>query len=527
MAQCEEGTDGEWVDVEFDSINVGDRVRGRFEDEEDGSARRTWSEGVVSRKLDHALQLEGFSYYYDSSRTWQRLTPATVAPRAGSWVQVLSSRRLRSGERARGESRTSGQVREGVVREVTHQGHVMFEGQTAAAGSSRRWSRWVPAPEVAEPALPAATWERVRPEDMAVGDIVKTQGDTAHWGCDVPEGAFQSLSFNYVYVDAGAGGGGWDAGRTWFRRVTAPEGEGAVTWLPVIPEQINVGDYVRGVDGGRESWAPLPVEGVVDRIDVENDSIRLAGDYEVSGSVLRVRDWTRRVTAPVAATPQPPSSPAITAPQVGDRFNRTYARAERATRENCEATRVAPRREGGWIVRYSWGGYNYTSDVSADGFITSGVAGRYELVSSAPAVESRPATSTPLPEWAVGLTLEQARKYIHDEARRLYRRGSNCHSGTRDFLRAARLPSDPDRAYPEPQAVDESERVRAFLAGVRLDALSTAEDHGKSISEVEGYLTAIGLTAPRPAHEDHTVNIRVPIGANVTQVLRDLGWEVR
>lgn len=372
MAQCEEGTDGEWVDVEFDSINVGDRVRGRFEDEEDGSARRTWSEGVVSRKLDHALQLEGFSYYYDSSRTWQRLTPATVAPRAGSWVQVLSSRRLRSGERARGESRTSGQVREGVVREVTHQGHVMFEGQTAAAGSSRRWSRWVP--------------------------------------------------------------------------------------------------------------------------------------------------------APVAPSTSPPT---FAAPRVGDRFNRTYAHAERATRENCEATRVAPRREGGWIVRYSWGGYNYTSDVSADGFITSGVAGRYELVSSAPAVESRPATSTPLPEWAVGLTLEQARKYIHDEARRLYRRGSNCHSGTRDFLRAARLPSDPDRAYPEPQAVDESERVRAFLAGVRLDALSTAEDHGKSISEVEGYLTAIGLTAPRPAHEDHTVNIRVPIGANVTQVLRDLGWEVR
>lgn len=450
MAQCEEGTDGEWVDVEFDSINVGDRVRGRFEDEEDGSARRTWSEGVVSRKLDHALQLEGFSYYYDSSRTWQRLTPATVAPRAGSWVQVLSSRRLRSGERARGESRTSGQVREGVVREVTHQGHVMFEGQTAAAGSSRRWSRWVPAPEVAEPAFPAATWERVRPEDMAVGDIVKTEGDAHQWGCDVPEGAFQSRSLGYVYVGAADGGGGWDVGRTWFRRVAGP-----------------------------------------------------------------------------VTTTTPTSPPPFAAPRVGDRFNRTYARAERATRENCEATRVAPRREGGWIVRYSWGGYNYTSDVSADGFITSGVAGRYELVSSAPAVESRPATSTPLPEWAVGLTLEQARKYIHDEARRLYRRGSNCHSGTRDFLRAARLPSDPDRAYPEPQAVDESERVRAFLAGVRLDALSTAEDHGKSISEVEGYLTAIGLTAPRPAHEDHTVNIRVPIGANVTQVLRDLGWEVR
>jgi hypothetical protein len=123
--------------------------------------------------------------------------------------------------------------------------------------------------------------------------------------------------------------------------------------------------------------------------------------------------------------------------------------------------------------------------------------------------------------------LEEARKHIHDEARRLYRRGNNCYSGTRDFLSAAGLPEDPDRAYPDPVQVDESEQVRAFLAKVRADALATASDHGKSMREVEGYLAAIGLTAPRPTHEDHTVSVRVPAGANVTQVLRDLGWEVR
>lgn len=127
------------------------------------------------------------------------------------------------------------------------------------------------------------------------------------------------------------------------------------------------------------------------------------------------------------------------------------------------------------------------------------------------------ADGTPLPDWAT--SLDAARRHVHARARQLFTSRDNCASGTADFLSAAGLP-DFRRDYPAPP--DETEQIREFLTLVREAAITTANRHGKSMSQVHTWLRREGITEPPPPPVTHTLNVQVPAGTTSEDIVRAL-----
>ncbi len=423
--------DGTWQSVTHAELREGDRVRST--NRPDGHV----TEGVVraltcsfNPHTNQAVQVEvseglppicqHFEY-----RTFERWVPTPTpetADEGGTWVPVASSRDLRPGDRARGVSR-AGQVREGVVEEVTTLGHVLFEEQESPAGNTRRWSKFVPVAE---------TWVPADPRTLAVGQRVRVRRQDSQW---VEGEITRAPDEVYAYVNHG----GYYLHRAYQVPGTAPaapEPETPAFAPPQAPAPaggawVRVGSSSEVDDGDRIRWKRYEdddewVEGIVSEVDADRD-VYLEGrdSYLYSGGVFE--RWT-----PDAA------------PQV----------------------------EG-------------------------------------------------LPGWAT--SLEAARRHVHAAARRLYLSGQNCDSGTRDFMEAAGLPSH-RREYPAPP--DESAQVAEFLAAVRQAALNTADRHGKSRRTIEAWLETEGIDEPKPTTRRVTIDVTVPIDADVNQVVRGLGWEV-
>jgi len=565
---------------------------------------------------------------------------ATPAPVGEYTWEPVDSQALRPGDYARGVLGDDGAADaafEGTVERITPMGYVKLDTRAARLSPERRWFKRVPAPAVPEVSLarpkvgsrinryydtgPRAGTPRLN------GEVTEVQDHDGYWHVNYRDGRAPCTA--RLYPNGHAVNVLESCPGRWEYVAPAP----VVTepaFEPVTPSQINVGDYVRGVDHGGNFWTAETVEGVVESIDregaidSEGGNVRIVGDYETNGHrELRDRSWTRRVSAPVAAAPEP-ETPVFAPPQVGERFNRTYDGDVRSTRRNCEVTHVSAIPDGsGWRVGYSWdGNRHYSLTLQLDGVIISGAArGRFERVEApalpllepdgwvpvedystlregdvvratpngiggrmqaqvtgsgphwftartltvieassngratdletwgnpvgyqygrepntvvwrgvtpAPSPEGETATPSapaptreaPIPAWAT--SLDAARRHVHAEAYRLYRRSDNCYGGTRDFLEAADLPTE--EAFPAPP--DESAEIRAFLLKVREAALSTASDHGKNIRQVEGWLDRHGIVAPPPALVERTIRVVVSPDTDVTGVLSGLGWQV-
>lgn len=113
------------------------------------------------------------------------------------------------------------------------------------------------------------------------------------------------------------------------------------------PTTLQPGEYVRAMNYGEESadgrvWQ----EGVVERVvDVASVGARYVWIYGGGGTNVD-RPYFRRVT---------PSTVALAAPLVGDRFARTFnvpTSANPVRRGPCVVTHVQPHAEGGWVVNY-------------------------------------------------------------------------------------------------------------------------------------------------------------------------------
>lgn len=281
------------------------------------------------------------------------------------------------------------------------------------------------------------------------------------------------------------------------------------TWAPITdPTTLTAGDYVRGTavsDGA-------VVEGRFDRL-TSNGRIMLAGMVGQYFTAPEIRRWERLVE-----TPDPGG---------------TWVRTEAADFEVGDRVRVTHRRSGTvheGTVREVQGGGWLSVDHGATEEAFSAVYRTFEkwapaTPASSPTPSPAPAVrEVPIPEWAT--SLDAAKRHVHAQARRLYRRGDNCYDGSSDFVGGLDLP-DVNDDYPAPEVVDESAQIREFLTKVREVALHVARDHGKSISLVERWLNEQGIVEPPPTEVRHTVTFTAPADANVQQILRDLGWEVQ
>lgn len=393
-------------------------------------------------------------------------------------------------------------------------------------------------------------WDSVPPDMLTVGDRVRValqhdesnqqEAEVVALHCSMDARAVQATGYavqlrNDDNVRFCAHRNTWN-----FSRWVPEEQEVRYQWVDVDPSELRPGDVARGLDtGGRFGVRTPEAEVTEETITTQDEYVYLAG----SGGWDRARQWQRRV-------------PVLAAPQVGDRFTRAFNYSGWGDRRGCVVRTVrsvgdAPGQTL-WAITYDDANGRYWSNdllVRPDGTCSPSVtpvgetrdcSGRYvpepgglhhtqtevsaplltpEVLRRARAVDVEDGPR-PLPAWAT--SLDAARRYVHAQAVDLYNRDLNCWSGTRDFLSAAGLPTDPNRPLP-----DESEEIRAFLATVREAALSTAEDHGKDSDQVRTWLREHGIVPAPPALVQHTFTVQTPADANVRQVLLDLGWVVQ
>jgi hypothetical protein len=318
--------------------------------------------------------------------------PSAPATEDGRWERVLSSRDLRPGDRARGESRSSGQVREGVVASVTDVGHVVFNGQAAAAGNTRMWYRWVTTPV---PVLGA--WVSVEQHELNAGDRVRI---THRRQGTIDEGVVQLVA-DYVTVQLNTGGReafhrDYRTFERWTVPVEAPVVEG---WVRVEdPTTLRSGERVRAMDYRATTvddriWR----EGVVDDVYADtfgSQYVRING----SGCDVR-RPFFRWEAVPTPGGGEAPTASAqptmIPVPQVGDIFNRTYT-SGRAARFGARVTAVTEQTGGSWRVVYTHNGTaGYIIRVRADGTLDSTPPGTYVPVSRPAPAAADPSVEQP------------------------------------------------------------------------------------------------------------------------------------
>lgn len=423
---------------------------------------------------------------------------------------------------------------------------------------------YVPEVPASTPAIPEYRWIPIRVGDIEQGMYVRGLPNR-EFAYSTPEGEVMGSNESFIYI--GEIGAGYVRERTWERRVLADALDAdqyaeststATGWVPVTDyAELNEGDVVRATPngiGGR-------MQAVVTRSDRYSFSARTTHVIEESrnrrtsdlnwpdphgytyGDEPGVEAWRGVGSAPEPIDTTVPQEtldrPAFAPPQVGDTFTRTYDAAHRTAREGCMVEQVRPSDDGvGWRVRYRHGGQgSFHIGVLPNGRIALHPQGAFVLTEPAPSTVPTPhnpfaptpspapqVREVPIPDWAT--SLEAARRHVHAQARRLYRSGDNCYGGSNDFVGGLDLPAV-DAEFPAPVTQDESAQIREFLTKVREVALEVARDHGKSLTLVERWLNEQGIVEPPPAEVQHTVTFTAPADANVTQVLRDLGWQVQ
>lgn len=301
---------------------------------------------------------------------------------------------------------------------------------------------------------------------------------------------------------------------------TEPEPEPEYTWVDVDASDLRPGDMARGLDDGRFGVDTPEAEVTEETVEEQDEYVYLRG----SGGWDRGRRWQRRVpaTEPVPAAPveEPTGWVAVsdfstlrmgdivraTPNMIGGRMQARVTSVDPFGDGYTAFTThvITPSNNGAQRDRVCFGsdGYAY-GDPGHDTEVWRGAM-------PAPVPDAGPVAQREMaiPEWAT--SLDRARRYVHEQAIELWRNEQNCWDGTSDFLVSADLPEEEE--WPEP---DESAEIRAFLFKVRDAALSTAFGHGKSVHQVEEWLTFYGITAPAPPPVRRTITVEVP--AEVTE----------
>jgi hypothetical protein len=534
VASDEEGT---WSAATVDQLAPGDRVRvtQRFDPATQcmGTVLRRDREGVRVH-VDGGREDEWFSPNYRTFEKWI----SSSAEEGGTWVPV-SSHDLSPGDRAKGVGGRNERV--GTVESVSHGGFVKLDTTDGHLSSGRAWYRWVPA-------APEVRWEPIDGSLLREGMYVRGEPNgTTYWTPETVEGHITEMDATDNHVLLGedpAASYREIASRKWFRRMTedvvepTPEPTFAP---PVVGERFN-----RVFDNGRDSRLDCEVLTVTANAegwrvtyswnggDHYGTQVHPNGTCGMAGAVTSGR--FERITPPTASSDGWVRATAANL-EVGDiviaapynigglmRAEVTRLRNDGSTRFNARTLYVhTPSSNGVYVDRVTRGegeGYVYHFGTTPAPLVWKGEGPAPEWQ---PSATSAAAPVTDLPSWAAGKTLDEVKRAVHTKARSLYKDGSNCWAGTRDFLSGMGLPEDPEQEYPAPP--DESDQVRTFLAEVYEVATQVGTDHGKS-SAVRGWLRSMEINPPAPTTRRVSLEIDVPIDADVRGVVSGLGWTI-